>query len=174
MNALFPIVFLLTGAQPFKITTMELAAVFLPYIFVVLYILRASSGNTLTFKALAFSMSGFNIHLQALIEVLSGKKATFTITSKRALSGNFMHLVSPHIFYAFLFLAALAIALAREGLSPAVANNMAWALINCAVFTPFIIAALPKKQISEKQVGATIRHESGHKTQITNLSITQS
>lgn len=147
MNALFPIVFLLTGKQPFVITTMELAAVFLPYIFVTLYIIRRSSGNTFTFRSLAFSMSGFSIHLLAIFKVLSKKKATFAITPKRALSGNFTHLVLPHISYFVLFLAALGIAMAREGLTPAVVNNMAWALINCSVFLPFILAALPEQSL---------------------------
>ncbi|MDB5187548.1 MAG: hypothetical protein JWO50_68 [Candidatus Kaiserbacteria bacterium] len=147
-NAFFPILFLLFGIQPFTVTTMSLASVFLPYMFVVLTILRRSSDNTFTFRSLAFSMGGFGIHLSALISAATRQKSSFAITSKRALSGNFWYLVIGHIAYVSLAVCAGAFGIMREGLTPAVANNIAWAAISSCVFIPFIFAALPRQTFS--------------------------
>lgn len=144
LNALFPIIFFFTGAMPFTITTMALAAVFFPYIFLMLYLLQKTSNFAYTFRALSFSMGSFPIHLSALWAVLSRRESAFAITSKTALSGNFLNLVIPHLAYIALFMIGLSFAVVREGLSPAVINNTAWALFNIAVFVPFIIAAAPR------------------------------
>jgi cellulose synthase (UDP-forming) len=143
MNAFFPIIFLLTGQEPFVVTSMSLAAVFLPYMFVTLAILRGTSGNTFTFRSLAFSMGGFGIHLSALFSAITRQKSVFVITSKRAISGNFWYLVIAHLAYISLAICAATYGIVRHGLTPATANNIAWAAISCSIFIPFIYAALP-------------------------------
>lgn len=146
MNALFPVIFLFSGEQPFQVSTMTLAAVFLPYMFITLYILIRSSNGSFTFNALAFSMGGFAIHITALFHAATGAKSSFSVTSKKALTGNFLNLVVPHIVYVGIVVLGIFVAVSRDGLSPAVANNIAWALISCAVFIPAIAAAAPKRK----------------------------
>ena len=150
MNALMPVIFLFTGLVPFEISTMGLAAVFLPYIFLTLYTLRQSSNFTFTFKSLAFSMAGFTIHIQALLSALSGKKATFAVTSKRQLSGNFLNLVTPHMLYIVLVAIGIIVAATREGLTPSVVTNSTWAILNVAVFMEFIHAAVPAESTAKE------------------------
>jgi cellulose synthase (UDP-forming) len=141
MNALIPIIFFFTGFTPFLISTMTLAAVFLPYIFLTLYTLQRSSGFSFTWSSLAFSMSSFSIHLHAIWTALIRKKVGFAVTSKRAVSGRFLNLVVPHLLYIVLALVGLNVALYREGLSASVVANMAWAILNASIFIPFIYAA---------------------------------
>ncbi len=152
MNAAIPIIFLFSGLVPFEISTMGLAAVFLPYIFLTLYTLRLSSNFTFTFKSLAFSMAGFTIHIQALFAALSGQKATFHVTSKHQIKGNFLHLVYPHIAYIILVAVGMVVAAAREGLTPSVVTNVAWAVLNVGIFMEFIRAASPTRAESGEHV----------------------
>jgi cellulose synthase (UDP-forming) len=144
LNAAFPLVFFFTGEMPFQISTMTLAAAFLPYIFLMMYVLQRSSNSGYTFRALAFSMSGFPIHIKALWDVLTGAKSGFHVTSKTRLDGNFLRLVIPHISYIVMVVAGIAVAFIREGLSASLMNNTAWALFNVSVFIPMIYAALPR------------------------------
>jgi len=141
MDALFPLIFFFTGQIPLAISTMSLSAVFLPYILLSLYSLMLLSGFSYTFRALAFSLSSWNIQLQALWGVLIGRKSSFAVTSKTRLSGNFLYLVWPHLFYILLAAVGAVYALFREGATASVMNNIAWALLNSAVFLPFILAA---------------------------------
>jgi cellulose synthase (UDP-forming) len=141
LNAVMPLVFFFTGRVPLEVSTATLAAVFLPYIFLTIYTLQRSSNFTFTFGALAFSIGSFGIHISALISALLGRKATFAITSKKRVSGNFLHLVIPHIAYGVIVCIGITVAISREGFSPSVINNIAWAIFNVAVFIPFIYAA---------------------------------
>ncbi len=146
MDALLPILFFYTGTVPVLVSGMFLASVFLPYIFVTLYTLQRSSNFTFTFPSVALSMSAFTIHLQALWAAATGQKSAFAVTSKEALSGNFVRLSSVHIGYVVVALFGLVVAFAREGLSASLINNAAWALFTTAVFVPFIRASLPQKK----------------------------
>ncbi len=150
MNALFPIIYLITGQQPFTVTTMALAAVFLPYMLLTLYILQRSSGRTFTFNALAFAMGNFWIHASAVAAALTGRKSAFSVTSKRGLEGSFLDLTVPTLTYFAVFAAAATVGIARSGFSPSVANNLAWGLFNCAVFFPVVYAASPGRRNTQE------------------------
>lgn len=145
MNALIPIIFFYTGLVPLEISTMMLAAVFLPYIFITLYILEFSSNFNFTFKSLAFAMAGFMIHIKALVVSLLGIKSTFSVTSKTKISGNFIGLVIPHITYIVLVFIGVGFALYRGGINPSLVTNFAWAALNIGIFIEFIRAALPQQ-----------------------------
>ncbi len=145
MNALIPVIFLYSGLVPLNITTMGLASIFLPYIFVTIYTLQVSTNFSYSFKSLAFSMAGFHIHISALWANIIGKKSGFSVTSKRAISGNFSRLVIPHFLYILLVIGGIPIAIMREGLSASVITNFAWAFLNVAIFMEFIMAALPQR-----------------------------
>jgi cellulose synthase (UDP-forming) len=146
LNALIPLVFFFTGQVPFLVSTMALAIVFLPYMFLTLYIVQLSTNFSYTFRAIAFSMSSWTIHIRALSELLRGKKSGFAITSKRAVAGNFLRLVSPHLIYMAISLIGVTYAIWRDGLTASVSTNTAWVILNCIVFLPFIKAALPQRQ----------------------------
>jgi cellulose synthase (UDP-forming) len=149
IDALIPVAFFFTGQVPLTISTMTLALVFLPYLFLTLYILDRSSNSSFTFRSLAFSIAGFNIHLQAIMGALLRRKAAFVVTPKRQQTGNFTNLVAPHLLYIALVAVGGTVAFMREGLSASFITNMAWALLNVAVFIPFIHAAIWGSQ-SEK------------------------
>jgi cellulose synthase (UDP-forming) len=141
IDAMLPIIFLFTGAAPLIISTMALTAIFLPYIFSVVYILEASTSSSFTFNALSFSYSAFPIHLQAIWAVITNKKSSFAVTSKRAVEGNFTNLVIPHLLYGIAAVVGIVVAIIREGFSPAIVTNVSWVLFNVVVFTPYIAAA---------------------------------
>jgi hypothetical protein len=54
--------------------------------------------------------------------------------------------VTPHLAYAALVLIGVAVAIIREGVTASLVNNLAWALVFIAVFSPFVYAALPHGQ----------------------------
>lgn len=145
MNALIPLLFFFFGIVPFQISTMLLAAIFLPNIFLTLYLLQRSSGYSFSFRSLAFSMAGFTIHLRALLAALLGEKTAFSVTSKKAISGNFVRLVIPHIVYILLVVFGVGVGIAREGFSPSILSNFAWAVLYSVIFLEFVAAALPKE-----------------------------
>jgi cellulose synthase (UDP-forming) len=151
LNAMLPIIFFYTGAVPVIISGMLLASVFLPYIFLTLYTLQRSSNHTFTFPSIALSMSAFTIHLRALWAALTMQKSAFAITSKEALTGNYLRLATAHILYIVVALFGIVVAFAREGLSASLINNSAWALFTIAVFVPFIRSSLPQRSSAPQQ-----------------------
>ena len=144
IDALLPIIFLFTGATAITTSTMTLALVFTPYIFVSLYLLQTTSNYAYTFQAISFSISSFFLQIRALIAVLLNQKTSFAITSKQAIQGNFLYLVVPQIAYIVLTIVGAAVAYQREGLSASLLANIAWALVTVCCFVPFIYAASPK------------------------------
>ncbi|MEI6480280.1 MAG: glycosyltransferase [bacterium] len=154
IDALIPLMFLFFGIVPIITSTMQLAAIFIPYIFVTLYILEKTSNFSFSFRALAFSMSGFMIHVAALFSSITGQKVEFSITPKKQQSGNFVYLVIPHVFYIVLALVGIIFAFVREGLSASFITNTIWVFLNVSVFIPFIYASIPSamKQESIKKI----------------------
>jgi cellulose synthase (UDP-forming) len=135
-----------------------LALIFLPYIFVILYTLQMTSNFTYTFRALSFSLGSSTIYMKALWHTIIRKQNGFAVTSKTKVSGNHGKLVAPHIIYIGLVVIGVAWGVMREGWSPSMLSNIAWAFIYIAAFAPFISAAFegsrhvvkPKKAKLEK------------------------
>jgi cellulose synthase (UDP-forming) len=148
-NMITPLVFLVTGLEPLRSSTMILPAIFLPYIVLAILILNFSTNSGYTFKALAFSNGCFWIFCKALFSVLFKQKNSFDVTSKSKLSGNFTMLVWPHILYVMIGLFASVFGIYRAGLNPAVLTNICWFLFNMLTFVPFILAAMPTLGIQE-------------------------
>lgn len=145
IDALLPIIFLFTGVTAIVTSTMTLALIFIPYIFLNLYTLQRTSNFTYSFEAIAFSISSFMIQIQAIIAVLTNQKTSFAVTSKSQVQGNFLRLAIPQIAYVSLAVIGIAVGLSREGISASLLANVAWIAVNVAVFLPFIYAAAPKK-----------------------------
>lgn len=157
MNAILPLFFLFLGLSPFQVSTMTLSAIFLPYIFVTIYTLELASNYTYTFRALAFSVSSWHLHLKALFQVLIRQKTTFAVTAKKAKVENekidSLKNILPHLIYIAVVIFAIPFAFLREGLTPSVLTNSAWALFHAVVFLPFIAAGfsafLPERGTSD-------------------------
>lgn len=148
MNALLPLIFLYTGQVPVSTSTMILALAFLPYIFLNLYTLQATSNFSYSFRAISFSLSSFYLQLRALVAIALGEKTKFAVTSKQQIKGNFLYLVIPHLTYIAAYFIGLGIAITREGINASVINNSAWAFLTIATFIPFILAAAPETKFS--------------------------
>ncbi len=146
MNALLPVVFFYTGLVPLKVATMFLALVFLPYMFLTVMVLSITTGFTLTFRAVSFAVATAGIQMRALWGSAFRRKAQFVITPKKAQSGNFLRLAIPHFGYLALVAGGILVALAREGATPSLFTNIAWAVFQIALFTPYMGAALPEAE----------------------------
>jgi len=146
IDALIPLIFLFTGITAIITSTMTLALIFIPYIFLNLYTLQRTSSFTYSFDAIAFSLSSFYIHIKAIFAVLINQKTSFAVTSKDQVAGNFLNLTIPQIIYIILAIAGTTTGLYREGVSASLLANLAWVIVNVAVFIPFILAASPKNK----------------------------
>lgn len=142
VDAVIPLTFLFFGIETVAATTTSFALYFTPFIFLNMYTLYKSSGNSFTFRALSFSQSSFLLQLLALKSILLGQKMGFFITPKKAQSGNFLSLAYPHMLYVLLFFFSCLVALVREGVNPSVVTNIAWGLFNVVMFLPYIQAAI--------------------------------
>ena len=145
IDALLPLLFLFTGITAIVTSTMTLAAIFIPYMFLNLYALQRTSNFTYSFDAIAFSLSSFVLQVNAVFAVLTNQKTSFAVTSKSQVQGNFLKMVIPQIGYIVLAIIGFGVGLLREGISASLLANLAWVLVNIAVFTPFIVAAAPKR-----------------------------
>jgi cellulose synthase/poly-beta-1,6-N-acetylglucosamine synthase-like glycosyltransferase len=148
LDALLPITFLLTGQAPIVTSTMTLALVFVPYMWINLYVMQRSSNFTYSYQAIAFSLSAWWLQLTALAAVLTNRKTSFAVTSKATHDGgrpNFLRLVIPQFGYAALGLIALAVGARREGLSPSLTANIAWLAVHVGLSVPFVVAASPSR-----------------------------
>jgi cellulose synthase (UDP-forming) len=144
INLLLPLLFFYFDIVPVTSASMIIAMFFIPFLVLNLLTLQATSNYSYTYRALAFSLSSFWIFLQALFDVLSGRKSSFAVTSKTQISGNFVHLALPHIIYIVLALVGIVFASTRYELtSSSLITNASWALLNCGIFLPFIYASSP-------------------------------
>jgi cellulose synthase (UDP-forming) len=162
-DAILPLIFLYAGIVAVNTATMTLAIVFIPYIFLTLYCLQVSSNFSVTFRAIAFSLSSFFIQLRGVIAVLTNQKTSFSVTSKQKVEGNFLYLVTPHLIYIGLAVIGVIVALHRSGITASLLANFAWVFINVAVFLPFIYAASPKfrRPFSRRRTRPLTRNEQG-------------
>lgn len=144
IDALLPLFFLYFGMTAVTTSTMALAMIFVPYIFLNLYTLQKTSNFTYTFMAIAFSLSSFYMQIRAVISVLTKQKVSFAVTGQQIYQGNFLYLAIPHILYGVAVVAGIAYAITRDGITASLLSNSAWAIVNLAVFLPFIYAASPR------------------------------
>lgn len=141
IDAFMPLVFLFFGLQPVAATTTSFALFFIPFMFLNLYTLFLISDQHMTYRAISFSMASFTLQLSALFSVLTKRKMAFAVTPKKEQAGSFHYLVYPHLFYIAVVVAALIVGIHREGMTPSMITNAAWALFNALLFIPFIRAA---------------------------------
>lgn len=143
IDVIMPVLVLCTGMLPVQGTTTSFIFYFVPFMALNLFTLYEATNETVTFRAMSFSQSSAVLQLQALKSIVLRQKMGFSITPKKAQSGNFLSLVYPHLGYGVVVVLAAGIGLYREGMSPSIATNIAWAGFNFFMFIPFIEAAYP-------------------------------
>lgn len=155
IDALLPLIFLFTGITAINTSSMALATVFIPYIFLNLYSLQATSNYSYTFEAISFSLSSFWLQIKAIIAVLINQKTSFAVTSKLQVRGNFLYLVIPQVLYVMAAAGGTVYAIHKMGITASLLANLAWAAVNTAAFMPFIYAALPKRAVKKRRLPGT-------------------
>jgi cellulose synthase (UDP-forming) len=150
IDMILPIIFLYTGIAAVQTSSMLLAMIFIPYIFLNLMVLQMTSNYAYSFNAISYSISSFFLQVRAIVAVLLNQKTSFVVTSKTAIQGNFLKLVIPHLVFIAIGLSGIIIAYVREGLSPALIANGSWIMVSVVSFTPFIVSAAPQGVVRSK------------------------
>lgn len=158
IDAFTPLVFFFTNTSPVTSTTTLFALFFIPFMLLNLLTLYLASGNRITFRALAFSQASFALQLQALASIITNQKMSFSVTPKKALAGNFLSIVYPHLTYIGIAMFGFGFALHREGLTPSIATNLAWVMFNIFLLLPFISVAYPWEKIFRKEKATDVAY----------------
>jgi cellulose synthase (UDP-forming) len=143
----FPLVRLLTGAQPLAATTADqFLGHFAPYFGLSLLVVTVLGGGVYTFRAFALQAASFWIHVQSTVLTLLGRRGGFVVTPKEGVEGRQPRAVAPA-------LAAIAVlgAVATYGLlrdrDPATLNNVAFAGLHVAVLLSGVMPALRRRPL---------------------------
>jgi cellulose synthase (UDP-forming) len=152
IDLIMPLIFLFLGIRAVAATSTSFAIFFVPFMVVNLYTLKLASADKVSFRTLSFSQSSFVIQLLALKSIVFGQNLKFEVTSKRKLKGNYFNLVYPHITYIILGIMGSFTALLREGANPSVLTNIAWVMVNAALFMPFILAAYRPEGLTSQEL----------------------
>ena len=143
----FPIVRLLTGAQPLAATTADqFLAHFAPYFGLSLFAVTALGGGAYTFKAFALQAASFWIHVQSTVLTLLGRRGGFVVTPKEGAAGRQPRAVAPALVAIAVLSAVAAYGLMRDR-DPATLNNVAFAALHIAVLLSGVMPALRREPL---------------------------
>ncbi len=148
IDILVPIIVLLTGVSPVTDQFGSFIIFFLPFIFSTIYLLMASTENTITFRAIQLSMSSSFIYIKAVLSTILNFKSKFNVTSKEAETGNFIKFAIPHIMYMVLGISVIIFALIKQGITPSVLTNSSWIIFNIGMFFGFIRVSYPWRSLA--------------------------
>jgi cellulose synthase (UDP-forming) len=138
----FPIVRLLTGAQPLAATSADqFLAHFAPYFGLSLLVVTVLGGGAYTFKAFALQAASFWIHVQSTILTLLGRRGGFVVTPKEGAEGRQPRAVAPALVAIAALCAVGAYGLLRDR-DPATLNNVAFAGLHVCVLAAGVWPAL--------------------------------
>jgi cellulose synthase (UDP-forming) len=138
----FPVVRILTGAQPLAATTADQFLVhFAPYFGLALLAVTTLGGGAYTFRAYALQMASFWIHVQSTVLALLGRRGRFVVTPKHGARERQPRAVAPALAALAVLVGAAAYGLAR-GDDPATLNNVAFALLHVCVLASGVAPAL--------------------------------
>ena len=152
MDAIIPVLVLFTGIVPVYDYSSSFVIYFFPFIFSTIYLLMASTENTITFRAIQLSMSSSFIFINAVLNTLFGIDSAFKVTSKSAGDGNFIKIAIPHITYISVGIISIIYALVKNGFEPFVITNASWIVFNSAMFFGFIRVAYPWRLLVQSLV----------------------
>ena len=147
-----PVAYLVFGLRPVQAPN-QYPVYFLPYIFSTLVTLAYASDFTVTFRALWFTLASFPVHLWALASALTGRAARFVITPKTAGAATLRPVVV-HVAVMIALAAAAVAGSAMRGLTPAVLNNVAFAMGHVLIVQGFVRYALrPERSRGDEATG---------------------
>jgi cellulose synthase (UDP-forming) len=138
----FPIVRLLTGAQPLASTSADqFLAHFAPYFGLSLVTVTVLGGGAYTFKAFALQAASFWIHVQSTILALLGRRSGFVVTPKEGARERQPRAVAPALAAIAVLCAVGVVGLLRDR-DPATLNNVAFAALHVCVLLAGVSPAL--------------------------------
>lgn len=144
----FPVVRLLTGAQPLAATTADqFLGHFAPYFGLSLLAVTALGGGTYTFKAFALQAASFWIHVQSTVLAALGRRGGFVVTPKEGAAGRQPRAVAPALVTIAVLSAVAAYGLLRDR-DPATLNNVAFATLHIAVLLSGVWPALRREPLA--------------------------
>ena len=129
----FPIVRILTGAQPLAAPAADQFLVhFVPYFGLALYMVAFMGSGAYTFRAFALQAASFWIHVHASLAVALRRPGTFKVTPKRGARGPQPRTVAPGLLMIALLLGVGIYGLSRSH-DPSTLNNVAFALVHVTI-----------------------------------------
>jgi cellulose synthase (UDP-forming) len=138
----FPVVRILTGAQPLAATTADqFLAHFAPYFGFALLALTWLGGGAYTFKAFALQAASFWIHVQSTLLVLVRRRGRFVVTPKEGVRERQPRAVAPALAAIAVLAGSALYGLLRDQ-QPATLNNVAFAALHVSVLLAGVLPAL--------------------------------
>jgi cellulose synthase (UDP-forming) len=129
----FPVIRILTGAQPIaEATADQFLFHFAPYFGVALATVAVAGAGAYTFAGFALAAASFWIGIQATIRALLSRPARFVVTPKRGAAQRQPRAVAPALVAIALLIGVCAYGLAMSR-SPGTLNNIAFALLHVTV-----------------------------------------
>jgi cellulose synthase (UDP-forming) len=141
---MLPVAFLVFGQRPVHAPN-QYPAFFLPYITLTLITMVYASNRKIRFRTLWYTLASFPVHYAAFFSALLGRDAKFVVTSKGT-SQRSLRPVMVQVITVIVLLVSVVIGLSRGGFTPAVLNNVAFALGHVLVVQGFIRYALWPEQ----------------------------
>jgi cellulose synthase (UDP-forming) len=148
----FPIIRILTGAQPLAGTTADQFLLhFAPYFCVSLGAVAVAGAGRYTFDAFALLIANFWVHIVSTFFVLSRRKGRFVVTAKRGRAEAQPTTVIPALAVMAVLLVAIAYAMART-LTAGTVNNVAFAVLHLSVLVVGVWPALAGRRAVSARV----------------------
>lgn len=137
-----PVIRLLTGAQPVAAATADQFLLhFLPYFGTAILTVALAGAGRYSFDAFALMVSIFWVHIHASVLVLLRRRGSFVVTAKRGTGRAQPFAVLPAIVAAAVLASTGAAGLLR-GFTPAILNNVAFAVLHVFVLVAGMRPAL--------------------------------
>jgi cellulose synthase (UDP-forming) len=142
---LFPVIRILTGAQPVADADADLFLIhFAPYFGLALLAVAVAGAGAYTWRAFALAFSSWWIHVYASVQVLRRRPGRFVVTPKRGTSGVQLRAVWPSLVALGVLISTIVWGLARDR-SPGTLNNVAFACVHVAVLVTGVRPALRRR-----------------------------
>ena len=153
----FPVVRLLTGAQPLAaVSADQFLGHFVPYFGLALVAVMAFGRGTYSFRALALQAASFWIHVQATLLVLARRRGSFVVTPKQGALERQPRTVAPALAAIAVLLGVAVVGLIRSR-DPATLNNVAFAALHITVLTAGVLPALRRAPVPAARPAAPAR-----------------
>ena len=154
--AAFPVIRILTGAQPLAAATSDQFLLhFAPYFGLALYFVALAGGGSYTFRALALQTASFWIGIHASLLALARRRGSFKVTPKRGQEGRQPRAVLPGLAMMALLATVGLYGLVDGGTDPGTLNNVAFAAVHVAVLGAGVAPALRRAPAAEQVHEAT-------------------